>query len=139
MAPYWGYRFTSVVEINTFSKTMGLISETPTSINLNNGLLNDSITIDLVNDPDIYYVLHTNLVLNTWARNNDPFMEGIIPLTDQIFKIGSWNGSELLDPLTVTASVTLLHTPVPGSLLLLVSGIGGLFTTRRRFNSKTCD
>lgn len=136
--PFYGYTIEAYTEVITFSKTQGLISASPPQINLDNDRFSNSITMDLVSDPDIYYVLHNYLKLDTAIHNDNAFFNGVLPLDNQVFEVGNWDipGSEV--PLMLTSSVIQMQTPVPGSLILLISGMGGLFTARQRFTGKVC-
>lgn len=137
MAPYFGYSVASTTEVISFSKTQGQISATFQSIKLNNDTKTGTISMNLSSDPDIYYVLRSSLTLNTYIYNE---MLGsaaaVIPLADQTFNIGEWINSECTTPLALSSTVTMA-TPIPGSLLLLLSGMGGMITFNRRLRKTT--
>jgi hypothetical protein len=95
-------------------------------ITLDNDTLSGSFQFDPIVDPDIYYVLHLSLLLETRVGNVDPFFGIIGDLPDEL-EIGTSS-----NPLDMTASVS--QVPIPSSVILLLSGIGGLVTIRRRFS-----
>ncbi len=137
MAPYFGFTIASTTEVISFSKTQGQVSATFQSIKLDNVTQAGTISMELSSDPDIYYVLRTSLTLNTYISNEILGSDGtVIPLADQTFNIGEWINSECTTPLALSSSVTMA-TPIPGSLLLLISGMGGMVTFNRRLRKTT--
>jgi hypothetical protein len=97
---------------------------------LDNNTLSGSIQFNANTDFDIYYVLHTSLVIDTYAGNAD-FTGTVVGS----FPNGLQIGTSIADPLTLTASVTQTPVPIPGSLFLLVSGLGGLVIRRKMAKS----
>jgi len=77
---------------------------------------------------DIYYQLHAGLLLKTWVQNYDyaPFKSHDL---DGLFQLG--DGID--DPLVLTAGISTRAVPIPGTVFLLFSGLGGLTLMRRRF------
>lgn len=76
---------------------------------------------------DIYYKMHAGLLLKTWVQNVDytpPFKSFEL---DGPFQLGGDN------PLVLTASMSTRTVPIPGTVFLLFSGLGGLTLMRRRF------
>ncbi len=103
-------------------------SQTTWSVVLDNDTWSDTLT-DLVIHPaseDYYYFFSTTLTVDTFVKNWSSGMTGFcgFPLDGNFFI-----GSDPSNPLTLTATV-----PVPPSVLLLISGLGGLIFARRRFS-----
>ena len=84
-----GFRIAGTVEILSFSVSGGLVDLIDPLI-LNNGTLSGTIYFYPVVHPDIYYVLHVSLRIDTYLENMDNFTGGQLKqLKDEIFKIGN--------------------------------------------------
>lgn len=117
--------------------------QTVQSINLNNDNREEEHLIQLVKDMEgktVEYVLSSSLSLRTDVKNFRFLGSTINPSPPPmlLFNYESYDLSEpfLLgidpdNPLIMTA--TLNQVPIPPSLLLMGSGLGGLFVIRRRF------
>lgn len=108
--PYYGYRLKAVVQVLTFSKTADQPLQAYIKLELDNDTLNDSITIDLVDDPDVYYVLQTSLALRTQIKNLNGYYDEVLQLADQTFEIGNWDDSTLIVPVKLTSTISIPAT-----------------------------
>jgi hypothetical protein len=128
--PYSGYRLHGEVTVNAFSVSKVEQVSTGTPIVLDNGTLTGSLQFDPVADSDIYYVMHVSLLIDTYIQNTDP-MFGPDWLPGQPMPAELRIGTALA-PLELTAVVSQNQVPIPPSLILLLSGVGGLVAIRRR-------
>jgi hypothetical protein len=71
----------------TFSKTADPALQAYNRLELDNDTLNGSISIDLVDDTDIYYVLQTSISLRTHIQNLNAYYDEVLQLADQTFNI----------------------------------------------------
>ena len=84
---------------------------------------------------DVYYELLVQLSADLVMNNIDPLF-GIVGTIPNLLEIGSWI-NPLQAPVVLSALVDQQAVPIPGSLVLLFSGWGGLTIIRRRVLSKT--
>jgi hypothetical protein len=92
------------------------------TLNKNGNILSDSIIF--TPDPDSYYILAIALYLESSLQNAVfPFGENTGILPDSPLWIGE---------IQLNATVTQSPVPIPGSLVLLASGIVGLVAVKRR-------
>lgn len=129
-SPYSGYRLHGEVTVDAFSASQGVQVGIGTPIVLDNDTLTGSLQFDPVADPDIYYVMHVSLLIDTYIQNTDPFY-GTGWLPGQPMPDPLRIGTELA-PLELTAAVSQNQVPIPPTLVLLLSGVGGLVAIRRR-------
>ncbi len=110
--PYFGYKLKATVQVMTFSKTADQsLQAYTTPLELDKDTPEDSITIDLVDDPDIYYVLCTSLSLKTQIRNLNASYEEVLQLDDQKFNIGNWDDPNAVLPVTLTSTISIPTQP----------------------------
>lgn len=140
-----GEAFTSYSVTGSVSVNENFVnpSSTNSTANIASLALNESTT-ELTSDPleikrgeisgpdawGYYYDITTTLTINatvenykllSWAAEQYELGE------DASFQIGTE-----LSPITVTASIETVATPIPSSLLLLISGVAGISLIRRR-------
>jgi len=129
---YAEYQLTGNVDILEFRENTGGVASSAT-IALNDQMRNDAIEGFPVFAPqgpgnDIYYKLNVGLLLKTEVQNYDyEFFESFA--LDGPFQLG--DGID--DPLVLTAGISTRAVPIPGTVFLLFSGLGGLTLMRRRF------
>jgi hypothetical protein len=125
---YSGYRVKGVVEIFPLSVSGGQVESIDPLI-LDNDTLSGSIQFDPSTNPDIYYVLHVTLGLETYLSTADPFTGvPLNQLSDKLFQIGNSEN----DPLKLMVTVEQTPVPIPPAVLLLACGLGGLGFIRHR-------
>ena len=129
---YADYQLTGNVSILEFRENTGGVASSAT-IALNDQMRNDEIEGFPVFAPqgtgnDIYYKIFVGLLLNTEVQNIDYQSWGSFAL-DGPFQLG--DGID--DPLVLSASISTRAVPIPGTVFLLLSGLGGLTLMRRRF------
>ena len=121
---YAYYILDGTASVTEFAPIQGMTTFTA---NLDNSQWSDTFTDILINpDSDgTYYTLATTLTVNTFVKNWTVGMVGF-----QAFSLDGdfFIGGDSNDPFTMTATI-----PVPPSVFLLLSGLGGLVFARRRF------
>jgi hypothetical protein len=111
MDPYYGYRLKATVQVMTFSKTADPSLQAYIRLYLDNDNPGDSITIDLVDDPDIYYVLYSSISLDTHIQNLNAYYEEVLQLAEQTFNIGNWDDPNAVVPVTLTSTISIPTQP----------------------------
>jgi len=129
---YAEYQLNGNVSILEFRENTGGVASSAT-IALNDQMRNGAIEDFPVFAPqgignDIYYKIFVSLLLNTEVQN----------INYQSYESFALNGPFQLgdgidDPLVLTASMSTRAVPIPGTVFLLFSGLGGLTLMRRRF------
>ncbi|MCK5543722.1 MAG: VPLPA-CTERM sorting domain-containing protein [Desulfobulbaceae bacterium] len=92
------------------------------------GVIEDIPIFTSTGGTDIYYGLHADILLKTWVQNFNYDSFQSLDLSGQ-FQIG--DGID--NPLMLTAGISTSAVPIPGTVVLLFSGLGGLTLMRRRF------
>ena len=77
-------------------------------------------------DPDIFYRLIAGITIDTRLQNLSLQGGPLGPLPD-VGSIGTQG-----DPLLMTTTVSQAPVPIPGTVILLLSGLTGLITLRHR-------
>jgi hypothetical protein len=127
---YSGYRVAATIDVFTFNINTGALVANSDQLLLDNDTLSGSFQLSKV-DENHFYVLHSQLVLETYLQNVVFTATGAIevqPLTDEIFRIGNSEG----DPLKMMATVEQTPVPIPPAIVLLAFGLGGLGVIRHR-------
>lgn len=140
---YANYELTGKAEISQIVEGVAGVEATLPPISLNNDNREGEHLIQLVKQiegKDVEYALSTSLSLQTNVKNWKFLMPTLNPSPPPtlIYNYESYElsepfllGSDPDNPLIMTA--TLNQVPIPPSLLLMGSGLGGLFVIRRRF------
>jgi hypothetical protein len=125
--PYSGYQISAMVSLLPGSLSGGGVSaDIPVPILLDADNLSGSTSFIADADPDIFYRLIAGIAIDTRVQNWDPSIGPGSPLPD----VGSLGIQG--DPLLMTTTVSQSPVPIPGSIILLFSGLAGLATLRRR-------
>jgi len=128
--PYSGYVLQGNVTITAHDAVQNNQVGDAHTISLDNNTLSGNLQFDPVADPDVYYVMNVSLLIITELQNADPnngaFFNNAGEIPEPLY-IGT-----ALDPLELTAVVSQNQVPIPPSLILLLSGVGGLVAIRRR-------
>ncbi|MCD4820545.1 MAG: hypothetical protein K8R11_00350, partial [Methanococcoides sp.] len=138
---YANYNLAGSAQISQIVDDGAGVQTTLPPISLNNDNREGEHLIQLVKEiegKDVEYVLSTSLSLQTDVQNWRHWVAGIPapPYIEHHYESYELSGPFLLgidpdNPLIMTA--TLNQVPIPPSLLLMGSGLGGLFVIRRRF------
>jgi len=129
--PYSGYRLWGDVTIVAHDASLNdAIVGSIGSISLDNGSLSGSLQFDPVSNPNIFYVMGVALRIDTWIQNADPMWGTYYfpgqPMPEEL-RIGTASA-----PFELTTLVSQSQVPIPPTLVLLLSGVGGLVAIRRR-------
>jgi hypothetical protein len=133
LLPYSGYRLQGTVSVTINSASQGIQVGSLDPIELDNDTLSGSFSFDPAPDADLYYLLHVSLLIDTYIQNTDPmygpWFEPAGPIPAEL-RIGTD-----LAPMELSAAVSQTPIPIPGSLILLASGIAGLAIRRKMSKS----
>ena len=140
---YANYELTGKAEISQIVEGVAGVEATLPPISLNNDNREGEHLIQLVKEIEgnaVEYVLSTSLLLNTYVKNWK-FLQPTMNPSPPPMLIYNYESYELSEPLLLgsgpdnplTMTATLNQVPIPPSLLLMGSGLGGLFVIRRRF------
>jgi hypothetical protein len=128
-SPHASYRISAKIDLLPMSLSGSSISaDIPDPIILDKDHLSGSISFLADDDTDVYYRLSALIGLDTVVQNLYPVM-GFGPL-GPLPDVGSIGTQEA--PLLMTTTVTQAPVPIPGSLVLLLSGCLSLVTLRKR-------
>lgn len=124
--PYAGYQISGIVSLLPGSLSGGGVSaDIPDPILLDGDNLSGSISFIADADSDIFYRLVAGFTIDTDVQNLSLQMGPLGPLPD-VGSIGAQG-----DPLLMTTTVSQSPVPIPGTIILLLSGVAGLVTIRR--------
>lgn len=128
-SPHASYRINAQISLLPMSLSGNIVSaDIPDPIILDKDHLSGSISFLADNDTDIYYRLSALIALDTRVQNLLP-SAGYGPL-GPLPDVGSIGDQG--DPLLMTTTVTQAPVPIPGSIVLLLSGCLGLVAMRKR-------
>jgi hypothetical protein len=128
-SPHASYRINAQISLLPMSLNGNLVSaDIPEPIILDKDHLSGNISFFADNDTDIYYRLSAIIDLDTRVQNLLPQL-GYGPL-GPLPDVGSIGTQD--HPLLMTTTVTQAPVPIPGSLVLLLSGCLSLVTLRKR-------
>lgn len=138
---YATYELTGSAQISQIVDDGAGVQTTLPPISLNNDNREGEHLIQLVKEIEgksVEYVLSTSLSLQTNVKNWKHWVTSI-PVPP--FIVHNYESYELFEPFLLgsdpdnplTMTTTLNQVPIPPSLLLMGSGLGGLFVIRRRF------
>jgi hypothetical protein len=126
-SPYSGYQISATISLLPMSLSGSYVSaDIPDPIILDADHLSDSITFIADPDMDIFYRLSAAISIDTWLENWDGASMPTYPLPG-----GGSLGIEG-DPLLMTTTVSQSPVPIPGTLVLLLSGCLSLAALRKR-------
>lgn len=126
-SPYSAYKIDASITFLVGSLSGPTVADIPDPIYLDQDHLSDSISFTADSDPDTYYTLFASLAIDTRLQNFSFTYGGPQGPLPDVGSIGMQG-----DPLLMTTTVAQSPVPIPGSLVLLCSGLLGLLAVRIR-------